>query len=67
MSSKPLWGDGDSSVDEYIPDIDMMRARQKCSQQVFSNEEENPRVRRSTEEERRAYTITVVEQARVIF
>lgn len=30
----------------------------------FSNEEESPRMRQSTEEEKMAYTITAVEQAR---
>ena len=52
--SKPLWRDDDSLEDENIHDIDMMMGRKQCSQKVFSDEEENPRVRKSTKKERRA-------------
>lgn len=52
-----------SSKDGYVQDVNDRRVRQYDFQQVSSVNEENPRIGQLTIEEKRAYTIEVVEKA----
>ena len=68
ISSKPLWGrDDNESSKEDQNSYHSRKVNQQCyTQQVFSNEEEAPTLRKLTVKEKRAYTIAAIEQAKNI-
>lgn len=63
LSSTPFWsGDSDDSNGEYMPDESYKRLGYQQEQQVFSDNDESPDVRRKIKEEREAYTMAAMEQ-----
>lgn len=63
LSSTPFWPrDSDGSDGEYMSDESYKRLGYQQEQEVFSDYDESPDIRRTTKEEREAYTVETMEQ-----